>query len=226
MWRKTPWMTTKTPQLTRSNPTHIIQRTQFQQNNFWRIQNTTIHTKSFRTFITSCQRAPIYWHKNYAKKLEHYFCRNAAKNYSITMSSKHCGTFFRRITPNQASIMNSLSIMTIICALLKLPARNSSEFGLMVLCRNGTEIVNICLIWSKFWICSSNFATFRIYLTSSIFLRLQAISGYPGHVNIMSLFNYTMRKVWLQQTRIGLSLYDYTGQGFLRESVGKHIFNR
>lgn len=28
-----------------------------------------------------------------------------------------------------------------------------------------------------------------------------------------------MRKVWLQQTRIGLSLYDYTGQGFLRESV-------
>lgn len=56
----------------------------------------------------------------------------------------------------------------------------------------------------------------RIYLTSSIFLRLQTISGYPGHVNIMSLFNYTMRKVWLQQTRIGLSLYDYTGQGFLR----------
>lgn len=35
----------------------------------------------------------------------------------------------------------------------------------------------------------------------------------------MSLFNYTMRKVWLQQTRIGLSLYDYTGQGFLRETV-------
>lgn len=34
----------------------------------------------------------------------------------------------------------------------------------------------------------------------------------------MQLFNYTMRKVWLQQTRIGLSLYDYTGQGFLRES--------
>ncbi|XP_031626313.1 serine/threonine-protein phosphatase 2A regulatory subunit B'' subunit gamma-like [Contarinia nasturtii] len=59
---------------------------------------------------------------------------------------------------------------------------------------------------------------FKIYLTSSLFLRLQSISGYPGHVNIMSLFNYTMRKVWLQQTRIGLSLYDYTGQGFLRES--------
>lgn len=33
-----------------------------------------------------------------------------------------------------------------------------------------------------------------------------------------------MRKVWLQQTRIGLSLYDYTGQGFLRESVRDNIF--
>lgn len=58
----------------------------------------------------------------------------------------------------------------------------------------------------------------RIYLTSCIFLRLQSISGFPGHVSIMQLFNFTMRKVWLQQTRIGLSLYDYTGQGFLRES--------
>lgn len=34
----------------------------------------------------------------------------------------------------------------------------------------------------------------------------------------MALFNYAMRKVWLQQTRIGLSLYDYTGQGYLSES--------
>lgn len=50
-------------------------------------------------------------------------------------------------------------------------------------------------------------------------MRLQAIGDYPGHVNITSLFNYTMRKVWLQQTRIGLSLYDFTGQGYLRESV-------
>jgi hypothetical protein len=29
----------------------------------------------------------------------------------------------------------------------------------------------------------------------------------------MALFNYVMRKVWLQQTRIGLSLYDVNGQG-------------
>lgn len=35
----------------------------------------------------------------------------------------------------------------------------------------------------------------------------------------MALFNYVMRKVWLHQTRIGLSLYDVTGQGYLRESV-------
>ncbi|XP_037049897.1 serine/threonine-protein phosphatase 2A regulatory subunit B'' subunit gamma-like [Bradysia coprophila] len=56
------------------------------------------------------------------------------------------------------------------------------------------------------------------YLTASVFAKLQSVSGFPGRVSIMSLFNYTMRKVWLQQTRIGLSLYDYTGQGYLRES--------
>ena len=37
----------------------------------------------------------------------------------------------------------------------------------------------------------------------------------------MAIFNYVMRKVWLQQTRIGLSLYDATGQGFLNEMVVK-----
>ncbi|XP_076464140.1 serine/threonine-protein phosphatase 2A regulatory subunit B'' subunit gamma-like [Babylonia areolata] len=39
-----------------------------------------------------------------------------------------------------------------------------------------------------------------------------------GRVAIMQFFNYVMRKVWLHQTRIGLSLYDVAGQGFLKES--------
>lgn len=56
------------------------------------------------------------------------------------------------------------------------------------------------------------------YLSALTFARLASISNYPGKISIMSLFNYTMRKVWLQQTRIGLSLYDYTGQGYLTES--------
>ncbi|TRY64227.1 hypothetical protein TCAL_14307 [Tigriopus californicus] len=38
-----------------------------------------------------------------------------------------------------------------------------------------------------------------------------------GRISVMAFFNYVMRKVWLHQTRIGLSLYDVTGQGFLRE---------
>ncbi|EFA06388.1 serine/threonine-protein phosphatase 2A regulatory subunit B'' subunit gamma [Tribolium castaneum] len=54
------------------------------------------------------------------------------------------------------------------------------------------------------------------YFTSVVFAKLQ--QGDPqGRVSIMSLFNYVMRKVWLQQTRIGLSLYDSTGQGYLTE---------
>lgn len=54
------------------------------------------------------------------------------------------------------------------------------------------------------------------YLTPLVFAKLQ--QGDPqGRVSIMSLFNYVMRKVWLDQTRIGLSLYDVTGQGYLTE---------
>ncbi|CAG0883280.1 unnamed protein product [Darwinula stevensoni] len=55
------------------------------------------------------------------------------------------------------------------------------------------------------------------YFTASLFAKLQNGDPY-GRVSIMALFNYIMRKVWLHQTRIGLSLYDVTGQGYLRES--------
>lgn len=32
-----------------------------------------------------------------------------------------------------------------------------------------------------------------------------------------------MRKVWLHQTRIGLSIYDGTGEGYLRQEVYFHF---
>jgi len=55
------------------------------------------------------------------------------------------------------------------------------------------------------------------YFKHQVFVKLQQ-GDRLGRVSIMALFNYVMRKVWLHQTRIGLSLYDVTGQGFLRES--------
>ena len=55
------------------------------------------------------------------------------------------------------------------------------------------------------------------YFKSQVFAKLQQ-GDRLGRISIMALFNYIMRKVWLHQTRIGLSLYDVTGQGFLRES--------
>ncbi len=55
------------------------------------------------------------------------------------------------------------------------------------------------------------------FFSAAVFAKLQ--HGDPkGRVSVMALFNYVMRKVWLHQTRIGLSLYDVTGQGYLRES--------
>ncbi|GJQ66297.1 hypothetical protein Trydic_g4343 [Trypoxylus dichotomus] len=55
------------------------------------------------------------------------------------------------------------------------------------------------------------------YFTAAIFAKLQQ-GDIQGRVSIMSIFNYVMRKVWLQQTRVGLSLYDASGQGYLREA--------
>jgi hypothetical protein len=59
---------------------------------------------------------------------------------------------------------------------------------------------------------------FRNYLTAAVFAKLQHGDPY-GRISIMALFNYIMRKVWYHQTRIGLSLYDVVGQGYLREVV-------
>ncbi|XP_017874787.1 PREDICTED: serine/threonine-protein phosphatase 2A regulatory subunit B'' subunit gamma-like isoform X1 [Drosophila arizonae] len=57
----------------------------------------------------------------------------------------------------------------------------------------------------------------RKYLTTCLFAQLLSESPYLGSVEIASVFNYTMRKVWLTQCRIGLSFYDDVGQGYLRE---------
>ena len=60
---------------------------------------------------------------------------------------------------------------------------------------------------------------YRNFFTAKIFAKL--LEGDPyGRISIMHFFNYVMRKVWLHQTRIGLSLYDVGGQGYLRETVG------
>ncbi|XP_054725958.1 serine/threonine-protein phosphatase 2A regulatory subunit B'' subunit gamma-like isoform X1 [Anastrepha obliqua] len=59
------------------------------------------------------------------------------------------------------------------------------------------------------------------YVTARLYAKLLCHSMYPanfaGKVEIASIFNYTMRKVWLTQGRIGLSFYDEIGQGYLRE---------
>nr|XP_014426265.1 serine/threonine-protein phosphatase 2A regulatory subunit B'' subunit gamma isoform X1 [Pelodiscus sinensis] len=55
------------------------------------------------------------------------------------------------------------------------------------------------------------------FFTAKVFAKLLHNDPY-GRISIMQFFNYVMRKVWLHQTRIGLSLYDVAGQGYLRES--------
>ena len=58
----------------------------------------------------------------------------------------------------------------------------------------------------------------REYFNPIVFAKL--LDDDPnGKISILNFFNYIMRKVWLRQTRIALSLYDITGHGFLREQV-------
>ena len=64
----------------------------------------------------------------------------------------------------------------------------------------------------------------RQFFTASVFTKLLQMDPY-GRISIMQFFNYVMRKVWLHQTRIGLSLYDVAGQGYLKESVRMHSSN-
>lgn len=59
---------------------------------------------------------------------------------------------------------------------------------------------------------------YRKYFTPSVFAKLQQADSY-GKINTTSLFNYIMRKVWLHQTRIGLSIYDSYGDGYLKQEV-------
>ncbi|XP_002137518.2 serine/threonine-protein phosphatase 2A regulatory subunit B'' subunit gamma-like [Drosophila pseudoobscura] len=62
-------------------------------------------------------------------------------------------------------------------------------------------------------------AKIRNYLTARLFGTLLVLSTHlDGMVDIVSVFNYIMRKVWLKQARIGLSFYDEMGRGYLRES--------
>ncbi|GAB6020656.1 Serine/threonine-protein phosphatase 2A regulatory subunit B'' subunit gamma [Chamberlinius hualienensis] len=57
----------------------------------------------------------------------------------------------------------------------------------------------------------------QTYFTAQVFAKLLQHDN-SGRISIMHFFNYVMRKAWLHQTRIGLSLYDVAGQGYLRES--------
>lgn len=65
----------------------------------------------------------------------------------------------------------------------------------------------------------------RQYFRPSTFAKLQQ-GDTKGRISVTSLFNYIMRKVWFHQTRLGLSVYDETGEGFLKESVSTYAYHR
>ncbi len=64
----------------------------------------------------------------------------------------------------------------------------------------------------------------RPFFSASVFAKLYE-SDPDGRVSINSFLSYVTKKFWLHQTRIGLSLYDGAGLGYLKESdLENYIF--
>lgn len=59
---------------------------------------------------------------------------------------------------------------------------------------------------------------FRSFFRPSVFLQLQD-RKFKGYLSIDTFFNYIMKKIWIDQTRNGLSQYDSGGFGYLSEAV-------
>uniref|UniRef100_A0A224Z6X7 Protein phosphatase 2 regulatory subunit n=1 Tax=Rhipicephalus zambeziensis TaxID=60191 RepID=A0A224Z6X7_9ACAR len=57
----------------------------------------------------------------------------------------------------------------------------------------------------------------RSFFTAKVFAKLLQKDPY-GRISVDDFFNYVMKKVWMQQTRVSLSFYDASGQGYLREA--------
>jgi serine/threonine-protein phosphatase 2A regulatory subunit B'' len=59
----------------------------------------------------------------------------------------------------------------------------------------------------------------QAYLRPTIFLALigNDDADGPNLVRVTDLFNFVVRKVWLERTRLALSLYDLDGNGYLKE---------
>lgn len=56
----------------------------------------------------------------------------------------------------------------------------------------------------------------RSFFTAKVFSKLLQKDPY-GRISVDDFFSYVMKKVWMQQSRVSLSLYDVSGQGYLRE---------
>ncbi|XP_050438348.1 serine/threonine-protein phosphatase 2A regulatory subunit B'' subunit gamma-like [Adelges cooleyi] len=59
---------------------------------------------------------------------------------------------------------------------------------------------------------------YEMFVKPSVFLQLQDNGKNKGYLSIDTLFNYLMKKIWVDQTRNTLSQYDLTGLGHLTET--------
>ncbi|XP_060858764.1 serine/threonine-protein phosphatase 2A regulatory subunit B'' subunit gamma-like isoform X2 [Metopolophium dirhodum] len=66
---------------------------------------------------------------------------------------------------------------------------------------------------------------YKLFFNPSIFLQLQD-SKMKGYLSIDTFFNYIMKKIWIDQTRNGLSQYDSSGCGYLSEALREENWSK
>lgn len=96
--------------------------------------------------------------------------------------------------------------------------RNTSNYNIITIFVKSYLVLKIKVIYLFLIFLNYYLFIFRLFFSPSIFLNLQE-SKYKGYLSIDTFFNYIMKKIWMDQTRNGLSQYDLSGFGYLSESV-------
>ncbi|GAV01592.1 hypothetical protein RvY_12280 [Ramazzottius varieornatus] len=151
------------------------------------------------------------------------------KNTPDVTSSTQVPTFYRRVTPNDQDLHFRLIEEARGMTLSRINARilDNDEIQeiwnlLQQHARNaifGTEEKQ-CLTYQNYSAMRrASSLKVQAYLRPTVFLSLISNTDTEGPdlVKVADLFNFLVRKVWLERTRLALSLYDLEGHGYLKE---------
>ncbi|XP_055348642.1 serine/threonine-protein phosphatase 2A regulatory subunit B'' subunit gamma-like [Paramacrobiotus metropolitanus] len=156
------------------------------------------------------------------------------KSDGSSMESEQLPSFYRRIMPNDNVLQFRLLEEARGMALSKLNAKilDNEEiqelWNLFQQHAQSSSQNSDAKAEEKHYLTYKNYSTIRrasspkvqAYLRPTTFLALICTENARDSnlIRVADLFNFVVRKVWLERTRLALSLYDLEGNGFLKEA--------